>query len=81
MDISGNNGNVDTTATTMPAATMPKEKTNAELMGEYRSYVTNGQILENAGEWKSAVLAYEKAILLIKNNNNFYDVTAELLHS
>ena len=81
MDISGNNGNVDTTATTIPEATMPKEKTNAELMGEYRSYVTNGQILENAGEWKSAVLAYEKAILLIKNNNNFYDVTAELLHS
>ena len=42
------------------------EKNDVELMGEYRSYLTNGQINENIGDWKSAVNEYEKAVLLIQ---------------
>ena len=50
-------------------------------MGEYRSYLTNGQINENIGDWKSAVNEYEKAVLLIQKYNSFYRITPDLLHA
>ena len=57
------------------------EKSDVELMGEYRSYLTNGQINENIGDWKSAVNEYEKAVLLIQKYNSFYRITPDLLHA